>query len=97
MSPSASPVPRSQVGMFCRVSTMPAGLAWFSSMTFQAAATSLASPGRTTSRPGMARSEASCSTGWWVGPSSPRPIESCVQTYSDGTPIRAPSRIAGRW
>ena len=32
----------------------------------------------------MARREASCSTGWCVGPSSPRPIESCVQTYSDG-------------
>ena len=35
-----------------------------------------ASAGRITCRPGMARSEASCSTGWWVGPSSPTPTES---------------------
>ena len=41
--------------MFCRVRTIPAGFSWFSSMAFQAAATSFASPGRTTSRPGMAR------------------------------------------
>ena len=36
--------------------------------TRQASATSLASQGRITLRPGIARSEASCSTGWWVGP-----------------------------
>ena len=29
--------------------------------------------------PGMARNEASCSTGWWVGPSSPSPMASCVK------------------
>ena len=29
---------------------------------------------------GMARKDARCSTGWWVGPSSPRPIESWVIT-----------------
>jgi hypothetical protein len=28
----------------------------------------------------LARRPASCSTGWWVGPSSLRPIESCVMT-----------------
>ena len=39
---------------------------------------SLASAGRMTRSPGMARSDASCSTGWCVGPSSPRPTESCV-------------------
>ena len=33
------------------------------------------SAGRNTSRLGIARSAARCSTGWWVGPSSPRPIE----------------------
>jgi hypothetical protein len=33
---------------------------------------------RITITPGMARKEASCSIGWWVGPSSPTPIESCV-------------------
>jgi hypothetical protein len=36
--------------------------------------------GRITSSPGMARSEGRCSTGWCVGPSSPTPIESCVNT-----------------
>ena len=44
------------------------------------AAVSLAAAGRTTSRPGMFRSDHRCSIGWCVGPSSPRPIESCVQT-----------------
>ena len=29
---------------------------------------------------GIARSAASCSIGWWVGPSSPSPIESWVKT-----------------
>jgi hypothetical protein len=29
---------------------------------------------------GVARSAASCSIGWCVGPSSPTPIESCVNT-----------------
>ena len=28
--------------------------------------------------PGIARSDRICSTGWWVGPSSPTPIESWV-------------------
>src|SRR5271165_6032085 len=44
----------------------------------QITASSLASAGRTTSMPGMARRDASCSIGWWVGPSSPRPTESWV-------------------
>ena len=44
----------------------------------QAWAVSLASAGRTTARPGMARREARCSMGSWVGPSSPRPTESWV-------------------
>ena len=30
----------------------------------------------------MARSAVRCSTGWCVGPSSPRPIESCVITWT---------------
>ena len=46
--------------------------------------------------PGMARSEASCSTGWCVGPSSPSPIASCVKTKIVGSSIRAESRMAGR-
>ncbi len=32
----------------------------------------------------MARSEMSCSIGWCVGPSSPRPMESCVIDEDDG-------------
>jgi hypothetical protein len=42
----------------------------------------------------VARSWASCSIGWWVGPSSPRPIESCVNTKIDGMRMIAASRIA---
>jgi hypothetical protein len=45
-------------------------------MTRRASTTSLASPERSTIRPGIARSDASCSIGLWVGPSSPTPIES---------------------
>ena len=48
-------------------------------MTFHASTTSLASPGRSVMSPGIARSEASCSIGWCVGPSSPTPMESCVK------------------
>jgi hypothetical protein len=44
----------------------------------QASTVSLKSAGRTTSMLGVARSVASCSIGWWVGPSSPTPIESWV-------------------
>ena len=44
----------------------------------------------------MARSAHRCSTGWWVGPSSPSPIESCVHTYVTGSPMSAASRTAGR-
>ena len=66
--------------MFCRVSAMPLGPSGFSRIAFQAYAVSFASPGRTIARFGIARSAARCSIGWWVGPSSPRPIESWVQT-----------------
>ena len=58
--------------------------------------TSLASAGRKTRSPGTARSEASCSTGWWVGPSSPTPIESCVKMWMTGISISAERRIAPR-
>ena len=70
---------------------------WSASIaTRQASATSFASQGRITFRPGIARSEASCSTGWWVGPSSPSPIESWVKMWITGSSISAESRIAGR-
>ena len=65
-------------------------------ITRHASATSLASAGRSTIRPGIARSEASCSTGWWVGPSSPTPIESWVKMWIVGISISALRRIAGR-
>ena len=55
-----------------------------------------ASAGRSVINPGMARSEASCSTGWCVGPSSPSPIESWVKIQMVGISMRALSRIAGR-
>jgi hypothetical protein len=44
----------------------------------------------------MARNAARCSIGWWVGPSSPSPIESWVITWITRRPISAASRIAGR-
>jgi hypothetical protein len=44
----------------------------------------------------MARSDASCSMGWWVGPSSPSPMASCVNTKMLGSSISAESRMAGR-
>ena len=44
----------------------------------------------------MLRSDHRCSIGWWVGPSSPRPMESCVQTKVTGSSISAASRTDGR-
>ena len=41
---------------------------------------STASAGLNTYKLGIALNEDKCSTGWWVGPSSPRPTESCVIT-----------------
>jgi hypothetical protein len=64
--------------------------------TRQASTVSLASAGCSTTNPGTARSDASCSTGWWVGPSSPTPIESCVKTWITGISIKALRRIAAR-
>jgi len=45
-----------------------------------AAAVSIVSQGRQTCMLGIRRRLAACSIGWCVGPSSPRPIESCVRT-----------------
>ena len=87
---------RSNTGTFCRVRHSPAGPFGRSRMARQATAVSLASAGLTTSRPGMARSAHRCSTGWWVGPSSPRPMESCVQMKVDGSLDSAASRTAPR-
>ncbi|CAM3924848.1 hypothetical protein ISCU110981_19905 [Isoptericola cucumis] len=68
----------------------------FSRIPRQAQAVSFASAGRTMSRFGMARSAARCSTGWWVGPSSPRPMESCVQTNVVGISMSAAMRTEAR-
>ena len=62
----------------------------------QASAVSGPSAGRMTRSRGMARSAARCSTGWWVGPSPPSPIESWVQTYTTGRSIRLARRTLGR-
>jgi len=71
---------RSMIGRFCRLRIRPAGRSAFSRIVRHATDVSFASAGRTTSRPGIARSAARCSIGWCVGPSSPSPIESCVHT-----------------
>ena len=60
-----------------------------------APAVSFASAGRNTFVFGCARSVASCSIGWCVGPSSPRPTESWVYTQMLGMFISAESRTAG--
>ena len=67
-----------------------------SSASCQHSSVSTASQGRNTLRFGIARSAARCSTGWCVGPSSPRPMESCVMTWMTRSPISAASRIDGR-
>ena len=53
-------------------------------------------PGRRIARCGIARSDISVLDGWCVGPSSPRPIESCVQTKIVGRWLSAASRTDGR-
>ena len=63
--------------MFWRVRHRPTGPS-ASTASLQACAVSLASAGRMRLRPGMARSDARCSIGWWVGPSWPSPMESWV-------------------
>ena len=46
----------------------------------QHSAVSIISHGRYTFKFGIARKLERCSTGWCVGPSSPKPMESCVIT-----------------
>ena len=45
---------------------------------------------------GINRNVAVCSTAWWVGPSSPRPMESWVNTEITRWPISAAMRSAFR-
>ena len=67
-------------GRFWRDSSSAPGRRLRSIAQAQATAVSTVSHGRQTSSFGMSRSAAACSTDWCVGPSSPRPIESCVKT-----------------
>ncbi len=71
---------RSMKPSFWRVRTRATGPVVCVSATRHASAVSVASAGRTTVMFGIERSDVSCSIGWCVGPSSPRPIESCVKT-----------------
>ena len=64
--------------------------------TFHAATVSLASAGLMTMKFGMALSEARCSTGWCVGPSSPTAMLSWVKTKMEWTFIKAATRREGR-
>ena len=83
-----------RIGSPWRLSTSAVGVSVCPIANCQASAVSFASPGRTQYMFGCARRVASCSTGWWVGPSSPRPIESCVNTKIDGISISEASRTA---
>ncbi len=87
---------RSRVGRAWRESTRQAGAPLWPRMTRQASAVSLASQGRSVIRPGMALSAVSCSIGWWVGPSSPTPMESWVKMKVTGSSISDASRVGGR-
>ena len=62
----------------------------------QARAVSAPSHGRHTSRFGISRRAAACSTDWWVGPSSPSPMLSWVSTWMTRRFMSAPIRIALR-
>ncbi len=85
------------MGSGCRDSISATGSCRIGISTRQASATSLPSAGRMSITPGIARIEAICSIGWWVGPSSPTPIESCVYMWMSGSSISADSRSAPRW
>ncbi len=99
-SPSAAahaPGARSSVGSAWRVNTSAVGRCRCSMANFHASRTSFASAGRSASMLGIARSAAAmCSTGWWVGPSSPTPMLSCVNTEIVPRCDMAASRRAGR-
>ena len=70
------------------------GVPRFSRASMYEPDTSFASAGRSVSTFGVARRLISASTGWCVGPSSPRPIESCVATKITPHLDSADTRIA---
>ena len=61
---------------FCLVKAIILGELELSSASSQHSKVSVVSAGLKTCKFGMSLSPESCSTGWWVGPSSPSPIES---------------------
>ena len=81
---------------FCRDSRSAVGPSLRAMAAVHATAVSAVSHGRQTSRFGIRRSDAACSIGWCVGPSSPSPIESCVSTKIERTRISAAIRSALR-
>ena len=87
---------RCSTGSFWRVKASAVGPSWREMAAAHDAAVSVASAGRHTSMCGMQRSAQSCSMGWWVGPSSPRKMESCVKTKVLCSRDSAASRMGGR-
>ena len=84
------------VGSPCLVSASTEGVFFERKAISQASAVSTLSAGRITKVLGVERLIAKCSTGWWVGPSSPKPMLSCVITNIVGIFINAARRIEGR-
>merc|ERR1719149_305643 len=85
-----------RLGTTWRESAKVVGRSVCSTPIWYAPAVSLPSAGRIMSIPGIARKDARCSMGWWVGPSSPTPMESWVITKRVGAPERAAMRMAER-
>ncbi len=69
--------------------------AWRSASSRHSAA-STAQPGRNTSRPGIARRLASCSSGWSIGLEATADSPSSVSSCTTWQPVRAARRSAGR-
>ena len=68
----------------------------FLSATSHDSDVSIVSQGLNTIKFGVDLNMDRCSMGWCVGPSSPSPIESCVNTYITLTPIRADNLMPAR-
>mmetsp|Transcript_39885 Transcript_39885/g.109850 ORF Transcript_39885/g.109850 Transcript_39885/m.109850 type:complete len:201 (+) Transcript_39885:806-1408(+) len=91
---TASTLEAARLAQPWRESAITHGVRRRSSAIAYAPDTSLASAGRSVSVLGVARKLSSASTGWWVGPSSPSPIESCVATVITPNSESAETRIA---
>ena len=82
-------------GRFCLVRTKAVGSSLDSIAYSHASAVSVLSHGLNTVKSGIERNAASCSIGSCVGPSSPTPILSCVNTYISGSFISDVSLAIG--